>query len=239
MRSANSAGSILRRSGAERPVGPLGPYLSAAQQHMSHDSRYGSRPGGGPHERRNRRHHRHGGGRGPRREVQKSSGGFWGFLKKLFGMGGGSSRSTQGQDRPRNGRSDAPRTPRPRSTPPMEVLTPRLYIGNLSYDASESDIFDHLSKIAAVKNVEVVREGGGNSKGFGFAEMQTLEGAQEVAKKLHDTDFMGRLLIVNGAKSTGERSGGPRRDDRPPRGDRPERGSEFDYERGPRNPSYD
>jgi len=206
---------------------------------MSHDSRYGSRPGGGPHERRNRRHHRHGGGRGPRREVQKSSGGFWGFLKKLFGMGGGSSRSMQGQDRPRNGRSDAPRTPRPRSTPPMEVLTPRLYIGNLSYDASESDIFDHLSKIAAVKNVEVVREGGGNSKGFGFAEMQTLEGAQEVAKKLHDTDFMGRLLIVNGAKSTGERSGGPRRDDRPPRGDRPERGSEFDYERGPRNPSYD
>jgi len=206
---------------------------------MSHDSRYGSRPGGGPHERRNRRHHRHGGGRGPRREVQKSSGGFWGFLKKLFGMGGGSSRSMQSQDRPRNGRSDAPRTPRPRSTPPMEVLTPRLYIGNLSYDASESDIFDHLSKIAAVKNVEVVREGGGNSKGFGFAEMQTLEGAQEVAKKLHDTDFMGRLLIVNGAKSTGERSGGPRRDDRPPRGDRPERGSEFDYERGPRNPSYD
>ena len=206
---------------------------------MSHDSRYGSRPGGGPHERRNRRHHRHGGGRGPRREVQKSSGGFWGFLKKLFGMGGGSSRSMQGQDRPRNGRSDAPRTPRPRSTPPMEVLTPRLYIGNLSYDASESDIFDHLSKIAAVKNVEVVREGGGNSKGFGFAEMQTLEGAQEVAKKLHDTEFMGRLLIVNGAKSTGERSGGPRRDDRPPRGDRPERGSEFDYERGPRNPSYD
>jgi len=239
MRSANSAGSILRRSGAERPVGPLGPYLSAAQQHMSHDSRYGSRPGGGPHERRNRRHHRHGGGRGPRREAQKSSGGFWGFLKKLLGMGGGSSRSMQGQDRPRNGRSEAPRTPRPRSTPPMEVLTPRLYIGNLSYDASESDIFDHLSKIAAVKNVEVVREGGGNSKGFGFAEMQTLEGAQEVAKKLHDTDFMGRLLIVNGAKSTGERSGGPRRDDRPPRGDRPERGSEFDYERGPRNPSYD
>jgi len=122
----------------------------------------------------------------------------------------------------------------------MEVLTPRLYLGNLSYDASESDVFDHLSKIAAVKNVEVVREGGGNSKGFGFAEMQTLEGAQEVAKKLHDTDFMGRLLIVNGAKSTGERfSGGGRQDARPPREERSERGSEFDYERGPRNPSYD
>jgi len=155
-------------------------------------------------------------------------------------MGGGSNAPVSSQPRQYNGRSDAPRTPRTRTAPPMEVLTPRLYIGNLSYDASESDVFDHLSKIAAVKNVEVVREGGGNSKGFGFAEMQTLEGAQEVAKKLHDTDFMGRLLIVNGAKSTGERfGGGGRQDARPPREERSERGSEFDYERGPRNPSYD
>ncbi len=159
-------------------------------------------------------------------------------------MGGGSSRFSQTDTRQRHGRSEAPRTPRaPRSIPPMEVLTPRLYIGNLSYDASESDVFDHLSKVAGVKNVEVVRDSGSNSKGFGFAEMQTLEGAQEVAKKLHDTDFMGRLLIVNGAKSTGERPGGGSRQDRPdsrpPRGDRPERSSEFDYDRGPRNPSYD
>jgi len=161
---------------------------------MSHDARYGSRPGGGPHERRNRRHHRFGGGRGgPRRDSRPSTGGFWGFIKKLFGMGGGSSASAPSQQRHSNGRTSAPRVPRNRTAPPMEVLTPRLYVGNLSYDASESDVFDHLSKIAAVKNVEVVREGGGNSKGFAFAEMQTLEGAQEVAKKLHDTDFMGRL----------------------------------------------
>ena len=124
----------------------------------------------------------------------------------------------------------------------MEVLTPRLYVGNLSYDASESDIFDHFAKVAGVKNVEVVRDKGSNSKGFGFVEMQTLEGAQDAAKKLHDTDFMGRLLIVNGAKSVGERDGGPRRDrrdDHSPREERPERSSEFDYNSGPRNPSYD
>jgi len=178
-------------------------------------------------------------GGGPRRDSRPSTGGFWGFIKKLFGMGGGSSASAPSQQRHSNGRTSAPRVPRNRTAPPMEVLTPRLYVGNLSYDASESDVFDHLSKIAAVKNVEVVREGGGNSKGFAFAEMQTLEGAQEVAKKLHDTDFMGRLLIVNGAKSTGERFGGGGRQDRPPRDERSERGSEFDYDRGPRNPSYD
>ena len=176
---------------------------------MSHDARYGSRPGGGPHERRNRRHHRFGGGRGgPRRDSRQSTGGFWGFIKKLFGMGGGSSASAPSQQRHSNGRTSAPRVPRNRTAPPMEVLTPRLYVGNLSYDASESDVFD-------------------------------LEGAQEVAKKLHDTDFMGRLLIVNGAKSTGERFGGGGRQDRPPRDERSERGSEFDYDRGPRNPSYD
>ena len=211
---------------------------------MSQNPRYGSRQGGGPHERRRRRHHRYGGDRGgPRREPKSGGGGFWGFLKKLLGLGGESSKPASSYDRPRNGRLDAPRTPRPpRFAPPMEVLTPRLYVGNLSYDASESDIFDHFAKVAGVKNVEVVRDKGSNSKGFGFVEMQTLEGAQDVAKKLHDTDFMGRLLIVNGAKSVGERDGGPRRDrrdDRPSREDRPERSSEFDYESGPRNPSYD
>ncbi len=215
---------------------------------MSHDSRYGSNQRGGPHDRRNRRHDRYGSnGGGPRRENKPASGGFWGFIKKLLGMGGGSSRPSHAPSadhRQRNGRGDAPRNPRARSIPPMEVLTPRLYVGNLSYDASESDIFDHLSKVAGVKNVEVVRDSGSNSKGFGFAEMLTLEGAQEVAKKLHDTDFMGRLLIVNGAKSQGERTGGgprnhDRADSRPPHGEQAERSSEFDYERGPRNPSYD
>jgi RNA recognition motif-containing protein len=127
------------------------------------------------------------------------------------------------------------------------VLTPRLYVGNLSYDASESDLFDHFGKVAGVRNVEVVRDKGSSSKGFGFVEMQTLEGAQEAAKKLHDSEFMGRLLIVNGAKSMGERpERGPRRDDRGgPRAEieESERAGrsegDFDYDRGPRNPSFD
>lgn len=126
------------------------------------------------------------------------------------------------------------------------MLTPRLYAGNLSYDASESDVFDHFGKIAGVRNVEIVRDSGNNSKGFGFVEMQTLEGAQEVAKKLHDTDFMGRLLIVNGAKSVGQRPerGGNRhepsaREESAPREERAHNSADFDYNRGPRNPSFD
>jgi len=220
---------------------------------MSYEGYKGRRSGGGPHDRRRRRHHRSGGG-GFRREFRGApakSGGFWGWLKKLFGLNGGSPRRDAGPSRAeaRSGRPEGqPRTPRgPRPAPPQEVLTPRLYVGNLSYDASESDLFDHFGKVAGVRNVEVVRDKGSSSKGFGFVEMQTLEGAQEAAKKLHDSEFMGRLLIVNGAKSMGERpERGPRRDDRGgPRAEieESERAGrsegDFDYDRGPRNPSFD
>ncbi|NDA09247.1 MAG: hypothetical protein EBZ44_01440 [Verrucomicrobia bacterium] len=218
---------------------------------MSHDSYQGRRSGGGPHERRRRRHHRHGRG-GFRHESRGShakSGGFWGWLKKLFGLNGGSSHREQGRGESRPARTEGQaRAPRgPRISPPQEVLTPRLYVGNLSYDASESDLFDFFGKVAGVRNVEIVRDKGSNSKGFGFVEMQTLEGAQEAAKKLHDAEFMGRLMIVNGAKSMGERpERGPRRDDRGgPRAEieeseRAGRSSgDFDYDRGPRNPSFD
>ncbi len=223
---------------------------------MSYDSNQGRRSGGGPHERRRRRHHRHGGGRGGFRHESRgggsggqAKGGFWGWLKKLFGLNGGSSRRDYNRGEQRPVRTEGqPRTPRgPRTAPPQEVLTPRLYVGNLSYDASESDLFDHFGKVAGVRNVEIVRDKGSNSKGFGFVEMQTLEGAQDAANKLHDSAFMGRLMIVNGAKSMGERpERGPRRDDRGgPRaeteeGERAGRSAgDFDYDRGPRNPSFD
>jgi len=219
---------------------------------MSYDGYQGRRSGGGPHERRRRRHHRHGGRGGFRQESrggQPKSGGFWDWLKKLFGLNGGSPRRDHGRAEHRPARTEGqPRTPRgSRTSPPQEVLTPRLYVGNLSYDASESDLFDFFGKVAGVKNVEIVRDKGSNSKGFGFVEMQTLEGAQEAAKKLHDAEFMGRLMIVNGAKSMGERpERGPRRDDRGgPRAEIEESeragrsAGDFDFERGPRNPSFD
>ena len=234
----------------------MGHSFPPTQNNMSYDSNQGRRSGGGPHERRRRRHHRHGSSRGGFRQESRggggrsqSKGGFWGWLKKLFGLNGGSTRQdyNRGEQRPARTEGQA-RTPRgPRTAPPQEVLTPRLYVGNLSYDASESDLFDHFGKVAGVRNVEIVRDKGSNSKGFGFVEMQTLEGAPDAAKKLHDSEFMGRLMIVNGAKSMGERpERGPRRDDRGgPRaeieeGERAGRSEgDFDYNRGPRNPSFD
>jgi hypothetical protein len=99
-------------------------------------------------------------------------------------------------ERPR--REDRP--PRPEPTP-QEITNPKLYVGNLSYDAAESDLFDLFSKVGAVKNVEVAIDRHANrSKGFGFVEMETLETAKEAAEKLNRTDFMGRQIVVSGAK---------------------------------------
>jgi RNA recognition motif-containing protein len=111
--------------------------------------------------------------------------------------GGGSTREQEPRaERPR--REDRP----PKADPvPQEIVSPKLYVGNLAYEAAESDLFDLFSKVGAVKNVEVALDRHSNrSKGFGFVEMETLETAKEAAAKLNRTDFMGRQIVVSGAK---------------------------------------
>jgi RNA recognition motif-containing protein len=90
----------------------------------------------------------------------------------------------------------------PKADPtPQEIVAPKLYVGNLAYEAAESDLFDLFSKVGAVKNVEIAMDRRANrSKGFGFVEMETLETAKEAAAKLNRTDFMGRQIVVSGAK---------------------------------------
>lgn len=116
------------------------------------------------------------------------------------GAGSGSrpdfkEKAPRHDDRPR-------REDRPKAEPvPQEIVSPKLYVGNLSYEAAESDLFDLFSKVGEVKNVEIAMDRHANrSKGFGFVEMQSLETAKEAAAKLNRTDFMGRQIVVSGAK---------------------------------------
>ena len=99
-------------------------------------------------------------------------------------------------ERPR--REDRP----PKADPtPQEITSPKLYVGNLAYEAAESDLHDLFSKVGLVKNVEIAMDRHSNrSKGFGFVEMEALETAKEAAAKLNRTDFMGRQIVVSGAK---------------------------------------
>jgi len=85
----------------------------------------------------------------------------------------------------------------------VEVTTPRLYVGNLSFDATESDLFELFNGVGQVQNAEVVSyRHNQRSKGFAFVQMLTIEEAKRAVAELHDKEFLGRKLVVSGAKSS-------------------------------------
>lgn len=88
----------------------------------------------------------------------------------------------------------------------VEVTTPRVYVGNLSFDASESDLFELFNGVGLVQNVEiVVNKQTMRSKGFAFVQMQTVDEAKRAVNELHDKEYMNRKLVVSGAKAVEER----------------------------------
>jgi len=124
----------------------------------------------------------------------------------------------EGRDRPerteRAERTDRParaerpeRTERPSREPEsIEVTSPRLYVGNLSFDAGESDLFELFNGVGIVQNVEVVsNRHTQKSKGFAFVQMQTVDEAKRAVSELHDKEYMGRKLVVSGAKALEEK----------------------------------
>ena len=85
----------------------------------------------------------------------------------------------------------------------VEVTSPKLYVGNLSFDAAESDLFELFKGVGAVRNAEVVtNKFNDKSKGFGFVTMASVDEAKRAVLELHDKEFLGRNLVVSGAKSS-------------------------------------
>jgi len=84
----------------------------------------------------------------------------------------------------------------------------KLYIGNLSYETTGSDLKSVIeSKGIAVKEVRVISDKfTGKSKGFGFAEFDTEEEAQKAIAALNEQELGGRKLTVNKAKKMEPRS---------------------------------
>lgn len=87
-----------------------------------------------------------------------------------------------------------------------EVTSGRLYVGNLSYDTSEPELEDLFRGFGNVLSVEVVTNSRNQqSKGFAFVEMVSIDAAKRAVEILDDEEFMGRKLIVTGARSDGPR----------------------------------
>ncbi len=85
----------------------------------------------------------------------------------------------------------------------------KLYVGNVSYDVSSSDLEALLSPHGTVQSAEVIMDRDtGRSKGFGFVEMGSDAEAQAAISAMDGQDQGGRALKVNEAKPREPRSGG-------------------------------
>jgi cold-inducible RNA-binding protein len=87
-----------------------------------------------------------------------------------------------------------------------------IYVGNLSYDATEDELREAFQSFGEVENVTIIRDRfSGESRGFAFVEMATKEQAQSAIAELNGKDFHGRALNVNEARPRTERADRDRR----------------------------
>ncbi|MCC6695052.1 MAG: RNA-binding protein [Candidatus Hydrogenedentes bacterium] len=87
-----------------------------------------------------------------------------------------------------------------------------IYVGNLSYQATEDDLRQAFGAHGNVKSVSVIMDKmTGQSRGFGFVEMATKEEGDAAIAALNGFQLKGRPLKINEARPREER---PRRDSR-------------------------
>lgn len=88
-------------------------------------------------------------------------------------------------------------------------MSTKLYVGNLPFETSESDLQDLFAQAGTVESVNVIRDREtGRARGFAFVEMASDNDAQNAIQKFHDRPFGGRNLTVNEARPQAPRGGG-------------------------------
>ena len=88
-------------------------------------------------------------------------------------------------------------------------MSKKLYVGNLSFRTTSSDLDQLFSQYGSVISAQVLEDRETQrSRGFGFVEMESDEQALAAIESLHDREFQGRRLTVNEAKPREPRPGG-------------------------------
>ena len=176
----------------------------------SQSHRRGRRSRGGPRGRGGDYRPRSSQGGGEKRPQNEQT--FWQKIVSFFAGGGNGAPARTHAQPARNGSSpmspQREQQPRAQRKPEqIEVTSPRLYVGNLSFDATESDLFELFNGVGHVQNAEVVTyRHNQRSKGFAFVQMQSVDEAKRAVAELHDKEFLGRKLVVSGAKSSEQHS---------------------------------
>lgn len=88
-------------------------------------------------------------------------------------------------------------------------MSRKLYVGNLPFQTTETDLQELFGSAGTVETVNVVRDREtGRARGFAFVEMATEEDAQRAISELHERPYGGRPLTVNEARPQTPRAGG-------------------------------
>ena len=88
-------------------------------------------------------------------------------------------------------------------------MSTKLYVGNLPYETSESDLQALFEASGQVASINIVRDRAtGQARGFAFVEMSDVDGARRAISELDKHQYGGRSLTVNEAKPMQPRSGG-------------------------------
>jgi cold-inducible RNA-binding protein len=86
------------------------------------------------------------------------------------------------------------------------TMSTQLYVGNLSYDITETELRDMLSQHGPVNEINVIMDKlSGRPRGFAFVTMNTPEASKAVLA-LNGTQWKGRPLTVNEARPREEGS---------------------------------
>lgn len=84
------------------------------------------------------------------------------------------------------------------------IITMNIYVGNLDYKVSESDLESLFSEFGTVSSVRIISDKySGRSKGFGFVEMENNDEAKKAVSGLNGSSLKSRDLTVNEAKPRG------------------------------------
>lgn len=85
-------------------------------------------------------------------------------------------------------------------------MAKKLYVGKLPYSVTDSKLEEIFSEVGKVVSATVIADRDtGQSKGFGFVEMEKDKDAEEAIKKLNDTEIEGRKIVVSVARPREER----------------------------------
>ena len=88
-------------------------------------------------------------------------------------------------------------------------MATKLFVGNLPFSATGAELEGLFGQVGRVTSANVISDKfSGQSRGFGFVEMDSAQEAQTAIEKFNGYELQGRALTVNEAKPQENRGGG-------------------------------